>query len=635
MLTRVKNYFLNNWDMVGAVGITVIMFFLLFGWKAIDLYNIGLVTQGQDFTVSYLGGVFYRLDEWRWPIFTHMNVAYPYGISVHGTDAGPLLVLIFKALHKFFGLSPYVQFAGLWTFICYVLQAVASVLIFRHVFKNKFLVIVGAMFFISSPLLITRAFEHINLTCQFILLFAILLYLNNKLGLKEWIYMGILTTLSVLTCPYFLPMTYAFFLLLWYQKAWVEKSIPWKTIFIGVAALLVVFAFWFYILGFVSMEQRASTGGWRLFGMDVLAPFVPIWSKSTFINNVLVTGGQRDIENYLGVGVLILFVFFFKNIWALFSTQNLKKHALMAFILFGFFFFALSPKINIARHTVFDYNPGYFIDWLGGVFRYSSRFFWPIWYLLVFYLIKLCHQYFGKKAILILPLVLFIQLYDIYPTYIPKMKMVSYSTRVKFPLKDPRWEKLMKKYDNIFVFKQYWLKNDLWQLAARYNKNINFGFLNRQSLKVNREVNRVQTEILSGYVSDPSYLYIIDDDLIKKIKKRAPKNPAVQKLYDSLLKMDGYYVLEYSPDLFNPKDFKPYQINASHPSWTGTLTVVLPGRIVRRYEAAEGIREDYGNIESLTNTELVVEWDQFSKERFTKEPGETRYQYQYPAQQKP
>lgn len=148
----------TNADIAATVTITLIAFFALFGFRVLDIHNIDLVSRGGDFTVSYLGSVLYRVDEWRWPVFTHMNLAYPYGISVHGTDGSPLLSLIFKAFHKFFGLPADVQFVGVWMLICYVLQAVFSVLIFRKAFKNKFLIIVGSLFFVAAPIMMMRVF---------------------------------------------------------------------------------------------------------------------------------------------------------------------------------------------------------------------------------------------------------------------------------------------------------------------------------------------------------------------------------------------------------------------------------------------------------------------------------------------
>ena len=209
-LSGMFRYLKRNWDIALTVTLTLIAFFWLFGLSVLDIYNIGLVSKGGDFSVSYMGSVLYRIDEWRWPIFTHMNLAYPYGISVHGTDGGPLLSVIFKLLHTVFGLSPEVQFVGIWMLISYVLQAYVSVLIFRHAFKNKWLITIGALFFVSAPIMMMRVFVHINLMPHFILLFAILMWMNNRLGAKEWFYMAVLISLGILTCPYFLPSIESF-----------------------------------------------------------------------------------------------------------------------------------------------------------------------------------------------------------------------------------------------------------------------------------------------------------------------------------------------------------------------------------------------------------------------------------------
>jgi hypothetical protein len=174
---RLIRFLRPNLDIWATIVITLIAFFYLFGFKVLDIHNIDLVSRGGDFTVSYLGSVFYRIDEWRWPIFTHMNLAYPYGISVHGTDGSPLLSIIFKVFHSVFGMSPEAQFVGIWMLISYVLQAYVSVLIFRHAFKNKFLITIGALFFVSAPIMMMRVFVHINLMPHFLLLFAILMWL--------------------------------------------------------------------------------------------------------------------------------------------------------------------------------------------------------------------------------------------------------------------------------------------------------------------------------------------------------------------------------------------------------------------------------------------------------------------------
>lgn len=310
---QIKKYVQNNWDMMATVTITLVAFFVMFGFNILDIYNTDFVNKGGDFTVTYLGSVFYRLDEWRWPIFTHTNLAYPFGISVHGTDGSPLLSIIFKVLTKVFGIPATTQFVGIWMLIVYVLQAIVSVLIFRHAFKNKFLIIIGALFFVTAPIILMRVFVHINLMAHFILLFAILLWLDNKLGLRQWVYMGILYSFAILTCPYFLPMQTGFFALLWYQKVWVEKSVSWKTLIKGIIALMAVLGIWFYLLGMLATGQQLSSGGWRGLGLNLTALFNPIWSKSQVINT-LTPKADFDADNYFGLGLLVLLVLCFRQV---------------------------------------------------------------------------------------------------------------------------------------------------------------------------------------------------------------------------------------------------------------------------------------------------------------------------------
>ena len=326
-------FFWQNIDIFVTIAITICAYLFLFGLLSLNIYNLDFVVKGGDFTVSYLGSVFYRMDEWHWPIFTHTNLAYPYGISVHGTDGSPLMSLIFKVLHKVFGLSPEVQFVGVWMLFCYILQAIASVLIFRHAFKNKFFIVLGALFFVSAPIMMTRVFVHINLMCHFILLFTLLLYLNNRLTKNDWIWMGVLLSFGILTCPYFLPMISGFFAILMYQKLVIEKTLKITTLMKGLLFLAGVFGFWFYLLGMVSTEQNLASGGWRSLSLNLTALFNPIWSQSR-IFNTLTPAADFDADNYFGFGLLILLLVCFPSVKRLFAGENLKRHYPLALLLF-------------------------------------------------------------------------------------------------------------------------------------------------------------------------------------------------------------------------------------------------------------------------------------------------------------
>lgn len=616
-MPKIAAFWRRHGDMVATIGITLMAFFYLFGWKTLDIYNLGLVTKGGDFSVSYYGSVLYRMDEWRWPIFTHMNLAYPYGISVHGTDGGPLLSVIFKVLHSLFGLSPEVQFVGIWMLISYVLQAYVSVLIFRHAFKSRFLITVGALFFVSAPIMMMRVFVHINLMPHFILLFAILLYLNNRLTRKEWIYMAILMTLGILTCPYFLPMQAGFFALLIYRQ-WMAKKVSWWAILKGVSLLAAVFCFWYYMLGMMSTEQQIASGGWRSLSLNLTALFNPIWSKSR-VFNTLTPKADFDADNYFGLGLLALLVLLFFEVKDLFRRENLRRHWPLALLLTGFFVFALSSEVKFINTTILDYKPGEVINWLGSVFRYSGRFFWPIWYLMAFFLIKTCAEKFPKKAYLILPALLVVQIWDLTPTYLSKKSFVDTTKPYVYPLKSPEWDRLTAQYDNAFIFAHNKNYAPIWKWAIKNKKNVNYGFLNRPSRKTHELINRVREQLLSGYIGKEysDYFFVIDEDLMKRIDEVARINPAVAEMKKKIRKLDGVDILEYHPEFDAVvRTFTKRTIPTTHSYWSADLVQISPYRLYRQLENDK----DYATIIRMDDSYLTLKWDRYDVEEFKREP---------------
>lgn len=616
IFSKILRFLYLNSDIIAAVILTLAGFFYLFGFEFLNINKTDFAITGGDFTVSYLGSVFYRLDEWRWPIFTHQNLAYPYGISVHGTDGSPLLSLIFKVFHKFFGMSAEAQFIGIWTLICYVLQAFFSVLIFRKAFKNKFLITAASLFFVSSPIMMMRVFVHINLMCHFILLWAIYLWLDNELNKKVWFSMGVIFSLAILTCPYFLPMVGGFFAILILKKYLIDKEIGFKKVFFGIIYLAAVFLFWFYLLGMVEKEQVFTTGGWRGLSLNLTALFNPIWSRSRVFNTTT-PKADFDADNYLGLGLLILLIMFFPHVKHLFKSENLKKNALISLLLAGFVIYALSSEVKFGTTVLLDYNPGPVINWLGDVFRYSGRFFWPVWYLLAFFLLRTAAQTFPRFAYLLLPALLFVQLWDLSITYQLKSDFIKFPYQVADPFKSEEWDRLDKQYKNIFIFAHNANYRDMWRWAIRHHKNVNYGFLNRPSAKTEKLVSQVRENIMSGFVPFNDYFYLIDPDFYSRIEEAAKLNPNVALLKSKIKDIDGFNILEFDEELSNGnKNFVQKNIPVTHKYWTDTLIQISPYRL---YRNVENKFNDYAIILDFDDTVLNLRWDKYGEEYFKKE----------------
>lgn len=615
-LLNPNKWYVRQFDMIASLLLTLIAFFYLFGFTVLNVYNTSFVVGGGDFTVSYLGSVFYRMDEWRWPLFTHQNLAFPYGISVHGTDGSPMLSLIFKVFHKFFGLPADVQFVGVWMLICYILQSVFSVLIFRKFIKNKFLIAVASLFLVSAPIMMMRVFVHINLMCHFILLWAIYLWIENKLTTKTWIAMGVLITLATLTCPYFLPMVGGFFAVLILKKLLIDKDVSWLPVLIGVVSLGGVFGCWFYLLGMLTTEQVLTSGGWRGLGLNLTALFNPTWSQSRIFTSIT-PKADFDADNYFGFGLIILLLMLFPQVKDLFKRENLKKNALIALLLLGFFVFALSSQVKLGTAVVLDYKPGEIINWLGSVFRYSGRFFWPIWYLLAIFLLSRCVKTFPRGAYLILPALLFVQIWDLYPTYRAKSDFVMKPYTPSEPFVSAEWDRLDKMYQNVFIFAHNDNYRDMWRWAIRHKKNVNYGFLNRPSQKTHKLVNEAREAILSGYVLRKEYFYLIDSELMKRIDDTAKLNPAVAKLKSKIKTIDGFKILEYDEELAQvTKSFNQVNIPVTHRYWSDNIVQMSEYRVFRN---VNNEFTDYATILHLDDTYLMIRWDKYGEEYFKKE----------------
>ncbi len=630
LINKILFWAYHNWDILFTVLITVAAFFAMFGTDILLFNNTYYTSTAGDFSVSYMGSVLYRLDEWRWPLFTHQNLAYPYGISVHGTDGGPLLSLIFKVLYKFFGLSPEAQFVGIWTLISYILQAYVSVLIFRHAFKNKWLVVIGSLFFVSSPIMLNRVFVHINLMPHFVLLFAILMWMNNRLGKKEWFYMALLFSLGFLTCPYFLPMQAVFFMLLIYNKWYVEKQIQFKTVLKGCIFLALVSLFWFYMLGMLATGQKLDSGGWRDFAMDLSAPICPRWGSPRFFKCPSPLGElDWDGDNYIGLGVFILFCGLFFHVKDLFRRENLRAHWLLALSLLGLVLFAVSPQIRFMKIALIDYDPGKYITWLGDTFRYSGRFFWPIWYLLVYFLVKTAGKVLNQKAFYILPVLLVIQIWDLSPLYLAKVTFFRENNKpegVVF-LQSPLWDELAHKYPNVFVFdyKDYEMA---WRWAIKYHKNVNYGFLNRPNPKAAEMVDTVRQQILSGYIAPDfkDYFFVLDSQLMEKINSVSAVDKKVKKIKDKIQLVDGVNILEYDSTFSNykPENFEQKTIPVVHTGWASDLIQISSHRL---YRVLPDNRKDYASILKFDKEKLIILWDAWGQENF-KRQADGKYYYE-------
>ena len=171
------------------------VFFLLYGFAPLDVTNDAWLRGGYieaDILQHYAGWLFYRQSELSVPFCFSELINWPFGLSVAFTDSVPLFAALFRLLEPL--LPATFQYFGLFTLLCFVLQGGFACLLVGLFTRRLPAVLLGAVPFVFSPILLERAFRHTALAAQFLagslaflqsfgaLFGAHLAYLNGLLG---------------------------------------------------------------------------------------------------------------------------------------------------------------------------------------------------------------------------------------------------------------------------------------------------------------------------------------------------------------------------------------------------------------------------------------------------------------------
>lgn len=327
-----------------------------------------------------IGMRYFLADEWRFPLFQTRLVAPPEGVNIIYTDSLPLFALIAKLLRPF--LSEQLNYFGVWLFLVYVLQGVATVFLLRSLeIKDLLPNLAGAVIALSFPALLFR-FGHAALSGHFLLLFALGLYFRSTsrhvFG-KLWGRFALLCWLTLFVHAYLFAMVFGLFLAAAVQEACSSRAGFQQSIVAGIAvsvasALLMWFSGYFHAVG--------GSGGFGHFSMNMLSPWVPQMSGLFPAMDRIIdgTGGQYEGFNYLGCGVLLLLI---SALWIgrFEINSTLRRYWGLALLLLMLTLLAISHRIFIGQWEVLRIraNPPSLLQ----LFRVSGRFFWPVGYTLM------------------------------------------------------------------------------------------------------------------------------------------------------------------------------------------------------------------------------------------------------------
>ena len=430
------------------------IFMLVYGVNVLNpCYDDWLLGRG-DLTQHYLGWVFYRKTDWKFPIGLTNQLAYPLDSSVIFTDSIPLLAVFFKIFSAF--LPETFQYFGWWGILSFMLQGLFTAKILREFGVGKRPIVLASILFVLSPTVIEKMFRHTALGGHWIILFSIFLFVRHRRGyqdvLRSSIQWGMVGFLIGSIHLYYLPMCGMILAGYIFCSILCERRIRLKHLMPGIAFTIALFVTTYLLGGFSTKAESGSDGlGYYSFNLN---GFFNSKGYSRFLPSLtMYQEGQYEGFAYLGLGVFVLL--FFAILYLIFRTVGRKPDAMAVMygvvyglISLGLIILAASPQVSFGDKLLFEFPDIDMIIDYWTIFRSSGRLVWPVCYLLFMGAVvgceRFCKQYIHseKIAILIIAACTALQVYDLSSklggqndTFAPKITYESI-------MEDELWDKL-------------------------------------------------------------------------------------------------------------------------------------------------------------------------------------------------
>ncbi len=429
---ELQRYFI---PIIGSV-IGLIVFWVIYGFAPLNVKNDSWIMQGYDeadIIQHYAGWCAFRNSKWHYPLGMVDTMAA--GSYISFTDSIPLVAIVSKLLLSIAGYTGTFQYFGVYTLLCYILQAIGAGLIIKRKTNDRLYILLSMVLLCFSPVLMERAMRHTALGSQWLILFAIYAFLKCKDSRYQKYPADyyVLSVLAITIHPYFLPLVMIFAFVSGVNGILhTRRYIFFLGCFLGNIGCAFLSGL---ILGVLGTGISASRGGYGYFSMNLNAVINPMslggYTWSSFLKLRPQILGNYDGFNYLGAGVLVLLavcvVYFIicKKINGIFQ-ENWVYVSAMLFM----FLFAISNVITLNDRQLTIQIPQELVE-LGGIFRASSRMFYAVYYSIFVFLLNMVVQCFdaflgeGEERRLavyniVLSAVVLLQLFDLHSVILEK-----------------------------------------------------------------------------------------------------------------------------------------------------------------------------------------------------------------------
>jgi hypothetical protein len=267
-----------------AVVIGIANTFLLFGSGPLNPANIAWIFG--DNATYYAGWGHFRYDPHvHFPLAWTERVGYPVGTSIALLDAIPLAAILLRPLSPLLG-EPF-QYLGLYSGLCFVLQAYFGMSLLRRLFPgHAAFVVLGGLFFLLSPPMTVRALGHTTLLSHWLILAALDSYVRDpgdrpvRWLARQWVVLAISAGIN----PYMAAMCLLLNLAALARLA-VEARCRWPEIAALLAATAGILLISAAACGLLVASDSSAywAPGYGQFSMNLNAPFNPMTHHSILL----------------------------------------------------------------------------------------------------------------------------------------------------------------------------------------------------------------------------------------------------------------------------------------------------------------------------------------------------------------
>ena len=413
---------------------------------------------GSDPLKDFMGWAFYRHGPWTIPFGLNPNYGLDISSSILYSDSIPLLAMIFKVASPL--LPATFQYLGIWTLLCFLLQAWFGFKLTSLITSSTLARIAGCLLFLFVPPFFERIGLHAALVGQFLILCALYLSLSRTKTAQSTAAWTILICITALVHMYLLAMVLPIWLANILDRIFYRRFIQIQATLGSALITLICLLTSLWLVGLFSVDMSTSTinmGDFGFFRMNLLSVFDPSgydiydWSYLFTLPSVRANGNQEG-ANYLGLGIIFLIPF---GLIGLANSKvqffnHVKSHAFLLAAVLVLALFSLSNNIGVGS---FNYT----LPLSSGALQYanllraSGRFFWPLFYLIIFVtLFIVLRAYRPWIAFCLILLASIIQVVDTSAGWLNiKPSLVASNPKISQQLQNPFWREAWRHYQKI------------------------------------------------------------------------------------------------------------------------------------------------------------------------------------------